>query len=315
MSTASFRGLIPAVFTPLDPQGELNLELVPKIVDHLCDQGVRAIFALGSSGEGPSLTISERKAVAEAYITAARGKVRVILHVGHNCVREAAGLASHGAEFGADVISAVSPSYFRPQSVQDLGRSLSDIASAAPDTPFFFYHLPGVTGVDFDVVEMTEHLAERIPTLKGIKFSKPDLAEFRTCLDHLPQHVDVLWGCDEMFLSALAAGAQGAVGTTFNYMAPLFHKIMERFETGDLAEAQELQGIAVEIIRLVIKHCGRGGLKALSKFLDLDCGPHRPPLADPPAAKLVVLHEALERIGYFNWAPVALRKNQPVLER
>ena len=115
-------GLIPAVFTPMRPNGDVDLDQIPAITDQLINEGVSGLYVCGSTGEGPSLTREERMAVAEAYVRAAAGRVPVLVQVGHNSIREAQLLAEHAQTIGADAISAVPPSYFSVASLDNLLR-------------------------------------------------------------------------------------------------------------------------------------------------------------------------------------------------
>ena len=116
-------GLVAATFTPFHADGSLNLGLIPGIVDHLEQDGCKGIYILGSTGEGLSLDFEERKSVAEAYLEAARGRLIVVVQVGSNCLIEARNLAQHAGEIGADAISCVPPSYFKPATEEALVES------------------------------------------------------------------------------------------------------------------------------------------------------------------------------------------------
>ncbi len=146
------RGLIAATFTPMHANGSLALEQIPPMVDALLRDGVSALYVVGSTGEGPSLMTSERKRVAEAFVEAAASRVPVVVQVGHNSLADAAELAAHSAEIGADAISATPPSYFRPATLDDLIACMRQVADAAPQLPFYYYHIPMRTGVEVDLV-------------------------------------------------------------------------------------------------------------------------------------------------------------------
>ena len=98
-------GLIAATFTPIDGSGSVNLGAVAPMVDQLIAEGVTGLYVCGSTGEGLSLTGAERREVAAAFIEAADGRVPVVVQVGHNSLAEAAQLADHARQAGADVIS------------------------------------------------------------------------------------------------------------------------------------------------------------------------------------------------------------------
>jgi N-acetylneuraminate lyase len=206
-----YTGLFAAVFTPMCGDGSLNLTQIQPIVDCLLRAQISGLYVCGSTGEGPSLSSDERRAVAAEYVKAAAGKLPVVVQVGHNSLAEASALASHAQAIGADAISALPPSYFKFSSLDNLIDCLSEIASAAPNLPFFYYHIPSITGIDFDMVEFLRQACKRLPHLAGIKYSDTAIHEYQACLRFEPQRFSILFGYDEMLLSALSVGANGAL--------------------------------------------------------------------------------------------------------
>jgi N-acetylneuraminate lyase len=295
-------GLIAAVFTPMKQDRTLNLEIVPAIAEHLIGDGVRGFYVCGTTGEGPLLSSEERRAVAQAYVAAAAGRVPVIVQVGHNSLAEARGLALHAGEIGADAISAVAPMYFRPESTEVLIDCLREISSVVPDLPLFYYHIPALSGVDVDVLDLLGRAEQDLPSLVGIKYSASTVPEYQACLNFGRARYTVLFGYDEMLLSALSVGAPGAVGSSYNFSAPLYVAIIEAFERGDLAEARRLQGLSVQMIRFMYRYRGQPAFKAAMGLLGLDCGPNRLPLKTLSAHEIRSMKRELEEIGFFDWA-------------
>ena len=175
-------GLIAATYTPLHRDGSLNLDPIPGMVDHLLESGVSGLYVCGSTGEGVSLTSDERRSVAEAFTAAANKRVPVVVQVGHNSVAEARGLAAHAQEIGADVISATCPSYFKVGNISALVDCMSEVASGAPELPFYYYHIPILTGSTIDMAGFLRQASERIPNLHGLKYTAPLLHEYQACL-------------------------------------------------------------------------------------------------------------------------------------
>jgi len=199
------------------------------------------------------------------------------VQVGHNSLAEARNLAAHAQAIGADAISAIPPTYFTIDSLGTLIDCLVEIASAAPQLPFYYYHIPQITGVNFDMVEFLRHGAERIPSLAGIKYAAFKIFELQACLEFQNGRFDIPFGCDEMLFSGLGAGAVGAVGSTFNFAAPLYHRIITAFREGNVDEARAYQSLAVNMIRLCYRYRGMSAIKAIMKLIGLDCGPNRLP--------------------------------------
>ena len=297
-----YRGLFAAVFTPMHQDGSLNLVQVQPIVDHLVRTEISGLYVCGSTGEGPSLSSDERRAVAAAYVEAAARKLPVIVQVGHNSLAEARQLAAHAQGIGADAISAVPPTYFRTDSLKTLIDCLCEISSGAPNLPFFYYHIPSITGINIDMLEFLRQGRKRLPNLAGIKYSHPTIHEYQACLQFDNHRFAILLGVDEMLLSGLAVGAKGAVGSTFNFAGPLYQRIVKAFEQGDLSEARKWQGLSASMIRVCYRYRGQPAFKAIMKLIRLDCGPSRLPLETLRPEELKALEEDLKRIGFFDWA-------------
>jgi N-acetylneuraminate lyase len=141
----------------------------------------------------------------------------VLVHVGHNSIWESKELAAHAQAIGADYISTTPPTYFKIGNIPTLVSCLADIASAAPQLPFYYYNIPALTGINLDMVELLAQAQIAIPTLAGIKYTTPNIHEYQACLNFTAKTYDVLYGTDEMFLSALAVGAKGFIGSTYNF--------------------------------------------------------------------------------------------------
>jgi N-acetylneuraminate lyase len=270
---------------------------VGPLVERALADGVAGLYVCGSTGEGPSLATRERKAVLDAYLDAARGRVPVVAQVGHDSLVEAADLARHAAASGVAAVSAVAPTYFKPAGVRALGDCIERIAAAAPETPFYYYHIPQRTGLTLDVVELALRSAERMPTFAGIKYTSMALEGLQTLKAFDGGRLNVLFGVDECLLSGLVFGADGAIGSTYNFAAPLFQKIVSAFERGDLASAVAAQAKAVRLVRVILKHEPMPALKAMMELIGLDCGPCRPPLDTLGVEERAALGRDLDALG------------------
>lgn len=294
-------GLIAATYTPMHDNGKLNLKIAPAIVRWLKEQGVQGIYICGSTGEGVSLTCEERRAVTEAYVQAAGDDLITMVQVGHTSLSAAQKLAEHAQQCRVDVVSATCPFYFPITSVNTLVESMAEVAQGAPETPFYYYHIPVLTRTQVSIVEFLAEASERIPNLAGLKYTDTKVHEYQQCLLFADRAFDVLWGCDEMLLSALAVGAKGAVGSTYNIAAPLYNRIINIFESGDIAEVQKLQGSAVQLIATLMKHPFHPAMKQVMGFLGMPCGPCRNPLPRMETGDVALLRRDLQNIGFFDW--------------
>ncbi|HYF51067.1 MAG TPA: dihydrodipicolinate synthase family protein [Planctomycetota bacterium] len=276
-----FIGLIAAPFTPFTSSGDLNLAAVPELLNGLVRDGVSGAFVAGTTGEGLSLTSDEREKLTEAWIAARKShpQFRIIVHVGHVSAREASRLAACAEKCGADAIAALPPFYYKPASIDVALAALAQVAGAAPALPFFYYHIPSMTGVSFKMLDLLRAAASKIPNFAGMKFTHEDLSELQACLQLDGGRFQILAGRDEMLLATLAMGAKCAIGSTYNFNGPAYLRMIDAFARKDHETARRLQYEINQFARLAQSF---GGLRA-SKFimwkLRADCGPVRPPLA------------------------------------
>jgi N-acetylneuraminate lyase len=297
-------GLIAASFTPLYEDGSINFKMIPEVVDKLIADGLKGIFVCGSNGEGPNMTTKERMQVAEAFIKAANKRILIVVHVGHSCIADAKKLASHAAENGADAVSAVAAFYFKPVSVKNLADCMAEIASGAPEIPFYYYHIPHLTGVGMDMIEFLKIAKPLIPNLAGIKYTATTLQEYQACLNYDNGRFDILFGLDEMLLPALSVGARAAIGSTYTFAAPLYLKTIELFKSGNIEAARENHNFLVDVVRVLVKYPPIPGQKAIMKMLGWDFGPSRLPLTTLDEKAYDQFYLELDAISFFEKVPV-----------
>lgn len=296
-------GLVAAVHTPFHENGSLNPSAVNEQARHLAEQNVKLAFITGSTGESSSMQVEERKEIYAAWKEAStKHGVGVIAHTGSNSVYDSRELAAYAQELGFLATSSLAPSYYKPGSLELLVDCCAVAASGAPDLPYYFYDIPVLTGVRFNPVAFLKLAKERIPNFAGIKFTNPDLALYMDALNYEEGTFDLPWGVDEWFLGALATGAKGAVGSSFNFAPALYLNLMEAFAEGDLAKAKECQLRSVKMINVLASKGYMGCAKAVLGWQGVPVGPARLPQSNPSAATLKELRSELEAIGFFEWS-------------
>ncbi|XP_070817083.1 N-acetylneuraminate lyase [Chaetodon trifascialis] len=288
-------GLVAATFTPFTTEGEINLSEIGPYIDYLAEkQHVRNIFVNGTTGESMSLSVAERKSLAEEWCQKAKGKMdQVIVHVGCMSLKDSQELALHAAQIGADGIAVISPSFFKPKSAYALQLFLQEVAKVAPFLPFYYYHIPAVTGVNVLARDVVEDIEKFIPSFRGVKFSGTDLMDFGQCVSSSQPHWSILYGVDEQLLAALVLGAHGAVGSTYNYLGCHVNKLISAFEKGDLDQARTIQFKIQELLSYAIKHGFDLGVnkQLMIKVSGLCLGPPRLPVMPCPHSHAVSIAE------------------------
>lgn len=297
------QGLIAAPFTPMHTDGSLNLQIIPVYYDMLKANGVNGAFICGSTGEGVSMSVKEKKAVAEAWAACTRNDKDFIVMplLGGTSLADCIELALHAREIGLGAVSFTAPFYFKPANVEMLAQCCAEVASAVPDMPFYYYHIPVLTGVGFPMYDLLKAIDGRIPNFAGVKYTHEDFMDFLSCINFQNGRYDMLWGRDENMLPALAVGAKASVGSTFNYAAPLYYNLIDAFNSGDLAKAQLLQQKSIDMIRLLGKYGGIATGKAYMKLIGLDCGAFRLPVKNMSSADFELFKHEVAQLGFSSF--------------
>jgi len=303
MKIQRIEGLIAAPFTPLNQDETLNVSIIPSYYQMLKRNGVNGAFICGSTGEGTSLTFNEKKLVAQAWADAKRGDstFKVTLFLGGTCLSECKELAIFAKKMGIDAVCLSAPFYFKPANVMVLAKCCDEVASAVPDLPFYYYHIPVLTGVNFPMHDLLEAIGDTIPNFAGIKYTHEDFMDFLSCQNYKNGKYEMFWGRDENMLSALVLGTKGFIGSTFNYAAPLYHDLISAFKKGDLEKANQMQQLSIDMIRLLGKYGGIGVGKFYMKQIGLDCGEFRLPIQKLSSTSVVSFINDVERLKFSSF--------------
>jgi len=301
----SFRPLhefVAATHSPFRADGTLALDVIPTQAAFLAANGVRTVFISGTTGECHSMTCEERVALSEAWAAAGpQQALKVIAHVGSHAIEDARRLARAAGRLGLAGISTLAPSYFKPRTLTDLIDWCAAIATEAPALPFYYYDIPSMTQVSFPIEQFLVEAPARIPTLVGVKVSNPDLVSYRRGLDVADGRFDLPWGTDEALLAALATGARGGVGSTYNWAHPLYVGLRDAFTRGDLDDARRRQSLSIAMIDAIAATGFMGTSKALMARLGVPVGPARPPHGNPTTIQVDALMARLAGLGFGEW--------------
>ena len=295
-------GSVVAPFTPLKEDGSLNLEVIKDYADLLVRNKLAGAFVCGSSGEGALLTREERKAVAEAWMAVAGDRLKVIVHTAGTNLEDQKNLAAHAQKIGAFGIAAMAPAFLPPRRNEELVAYCKAIASAAPELPFYFYHIPALNGVNLSMLDLLKAADKEIPNFAGVKYTKDDLYEFDQCKYIANGKFEMLHGLDETYLSALAFGYSDGVGGTYNHCFPVYREMKEAYAAGSQELARELQHKSHLFVNILCRY--RGNIvcgKRIMKFLGIDCGPNRLPLQTISDQEEASIKKELEEIGFFDF--------------
>jgi N-acetylneuraminate lyase len=295
-------GYIAAPFTPMLNNGDINLELIPEYYEFIKRNGPDGVFICGSTGEGALLTKEERMVLAEKWINVSNGELKVIIHTGGANLRDQKFLANHAQQIGAWGIAAMAPAFLPPTRNEEFVLFCKSIASAAPNLPFYYYHIPPLNKFNLSILDFLKTAENEIPNLAGVKFTDFNIHEFDQCRYIADGKYEMLWGLDEMFLDGLVYGNKAGVGGTYNHCFGLYLNMKKAFSQNDMEKCRSLQHQSHEFCTILKKYRGNimGG-KRIMKFLGLDCGPNRIPLQTTSELEEKELYEELKSIDFFEY--------------
>lgn len=279
---SKLQGLIAAPFTPMLEDGSLNLAVINNYYQLLKRNKVTGAFIAGSTGEGVSMTMEEKIELLWAWRTVTKEDpdFHVVLLVGGTCLKDAIRLATAAEKAGIYGIAFTAPFYFKPATASVLAELCRQVAGAAPKTAFYYYHIPVLTGCYIPMYDLLRATGGSIDNFCGIKYTHEDFMDFQSCMHVENGRYNMLWGRDENMLSSLPLGTKAAIGSTYNYAAPLYLDLIAAYQAGDLKKAEALQQKAIDMIRLLGKYGGIATGKAFMKLVDMDCGLFRLPVSN-----------------------------------
>lgn len=299
-------GLVAAVFTPFDDKRELDLSKIEPYCDHLLKHNIRHIYVNGTTGEGKSLTLQERKTVTEKWISVSKKRISVMVHVGCMNMIDSVELTRHAVEAGADAIATLPPLFFKPTNIDALVRYCKAVADEAPHLPFYYYHLPVMSHVYLNMEDFLIRAKEEIPNLAGVKFSDKDLVDLIGCRFVEDGRFNLLYGCDEQLMAGLVTGAHGAVGSLHNFAPDMYHRMIQKLKEGDFSSARNEQIHGQRLCRIIYRYGAiLGGnvaaLKHIMSLIGLDMGPPREPMRALTPEEYANYKSEIESIGFMDW--------------
>ena len=288
------QGIIPPVVTPLNAQDELDIDGVDRLIEHLVQGGVHAMFILGSCGEGPSLSYRLRREMIARVCERANGRVPVLVGITDSSFTESIALAEFAEDAGATAVVASAPYYFAP-SQTELSGYVQRLHEEVP-LPLILYNMPGLTKVTFELATLTELI--ELPKLLAIKDSSGDLDYFAGVAQLLSEQrpdMSLLIGPEHLLAASMQRGGAGGVHGGANLFPQLFVQWFEAIRDGELEIAMQLETVVNELQSIYQVGSGhsavpkalKAGLKHLRICSDLPALPferfnanHRARIAD-----------------------------------
>ena len=291
---SDFKGVYPAIVTPMTPSGDLNEEAFRVVYEGNVRAGAHGFWIAGGTGESVYLTEAENNRIAEIAADWNGGRVKNIMHVGAATTAQAARQAAHAAKAGVEAICAVPPFFY---GVEDYAIvEYYRVVGAAADLPLFAYNLPHATGVDIDP-DLMAKIQDEVPQLRGLKHSS---SEFHNVAAFINMGLDCFIGSSLLMAPALAIGAVGCIDGPLCIVPELWVDIWDAHRSGDTDATRAAQERATQFVSLSRSIPFPAGFKALAGArFGIDCGDPRPPF--PPASdeQKTSLVAKAESLGWF----------------
>jgi 4-hydroxy-tetrahydrodipicolinate synthase len=285
----SFKGIIPALITPMTPSEDVDEDGLRTLIDRLIDAGVHGLFVLGTNGEFIALNEEEKLRIARIAVEQARGRVPVIAGTGAYATRDVIALNRKMQDVGVDGASVITP-YFNGATQAELFTHYEQIARA-PSLPILLYTIPAKAGVTL-TIDTVRRLAD-VPNIRAIKDSGGDFDRLLQLINLRHEEFAVFTGTDSMILWTLIAGGDGAVAATTNAVPQVVMSIWNQFQAGNVPAARAAQ----ESLRALRDAFALGTmpvvLKTAAEMLGMPAGPARSPAKPLDAKSRERLAEAL----------------------
>ena len=287
-------GILPAIITPFDEEGNVEFKYLKDVVNFQMRKGVHGFFVCGSAGEGALMSTEQRKTVAEAVLNEVKGRVPIIVHVGSTNTNEAVELAKHANTIGAAAVGAITPFYFKPD-LEGLIEHYRSIAKAI-SIPVFIYNIPRLSGFN-----VTPDIARKICSIEnviGIKDSSESLVQIQEIIETVPKHIIVINGTDTLLFEALMAGVRGQISNVANVIPELMVDIYDSYKKGEYNKALHLQ-FKVNAVKRILEGLPISPVKAALELRGVKAGFPKRPLRPLSAEEVETLKERLISLNLF----------------
>ncbi|MGM9682580.1 MAG: N-acetylneuraminate lyase [Eubacteriales bacterium] len=287
-----FEGVFTALLTPFDKNGKVNRRALEELIKFNLKQGVHGFYVCGSTAEVFMLYPEERREVYDIVRNCTDSDVTLIAHIGSINELEAIELGKYTSAIGYDAVSSVAPFYYK-FSFEEIREYYNRVTDAS-GLKMLVYNFPAFSGVTLGVDRLSEFL--RDDRFLGIKHTSSDFFALERCKSLFPEKI-IYNGFDEMFLSGISMGADGGIGSTYNFMADKFVKIRDLFNSGDYAAAKEIQTEANRIISILSQLGVMQSEKEVLNQMGFDFGVCRHPFGElSDDQKALIRREITERL-------------------
>lgn len=275
MKKEDLRGIYSALLTSFDENGKINEEGIRQIIRHNIDKmKIDGLYVGGSTGENFLISTEEKKIIFKIAKEEAKSDIKLIAQVGSLNIQESIELAKYATELGYDAISAVTPFYykFNFEEVKDYYNTIINNV----DNYLIIYSIPFLTGVNISIEQFGELFKNE--KIIGVKFTAADFYLLERLRKAYPNHL-IYAGFDEMMLSAIVLGVDGAIGSTFNVNGIRARQIFELAKEGKVKEALEIQHVTNDLITEILANGLYQTIKEILEIQGIKAGYCKKPMS------------------------------------
>jgi 4-hydroxy-tetrahydrodipicolinate synthase len=295
-----FTGAGTALVTPFTKSGELDEQAVRRLGRRQIDNGIHFLVPVGTTGENPTLELSERLRMVEILVDEARGQARVLAGCGGYNTKEIVHLAKEMQKAGADGLLSVTPYYNKPTQ-EGIVQHFTAIADATP-LPIVLYNIASRTGVNIEtatVVRLAQH-----PNIVGVKEASGSLSQMCDVLHATPKDFLVLSGDDALTLPLMAVGGRGVISVASNEIPREMAQMVEAAERNDFAAARSIHSRILPLMQINFVEGNPGPVKAAMAAMGLLEEVYRLPIVPPKTESKAKIEAVLKELGLLKAALV-----------
>jgi 4-hydroxy-tetrahydrodipicolinate synthase len=262
------RGVLLPILTPFDQKARVDEQIMRELVDFHVGAGVQGLFVLGSTGQGPAMSIEERKKAAAIALDQARSRLPAVIHVGTADTESTVELAEHAAAHKADAVAIVPPYYYSDHTEYEIIAHYRAVAKAV-SLPIFIYENPKYSGISVPP-NFAVRMKEQVSTLKGIKvaYGQGALLEYVRLLPD----VSVFTGNADLF-GLVPFGLAGMINPPTSFVPELCVALWKALDSKDYTKAVEAQkkvDTAARLVAAELRKYGRVPLREVFRMRGFD---------------------------------------------
>jgi 4-hydroxy-tetrahydrodipicolinate synthase len=277
-----FKGTGVAIVTPFKNDSSIDFSALGRVINHIIKGGVNYIVAMGTTGETPTLTKEEKKALVSYVTETIENRVPLVIGIGGNNTQEIINFIRELDLTGVDGILSVAPYYNKPGQ-RGIFQHFKAIATCSP-LPVIIYNVPGRTCSNITSDTCLE-LAHECENIVAVKEASGDMAQIMRIIKGKPENFLVISGDDMMTIPIIAAGGSGVVSVLANAYPAECSELVNNALKNNFKTAREIQFRFLESIELLFTEGNPSGIKAFLTVMNLCQNNLRLPLV--PVSKTI----------------------------